>query len=101
MKKKLYFILHTLYFILLGMELFIDTLLMISLWDSNLYIPVIIAALAVVGMLVWQTVLFFKAHTPMAKWKIMWNAAFIMLIPMVIFAIVYVVIAIAFIIAFI
>ena len=97
MKKILYLIPAA----LIAAELFVDTLLMISLYDSNLYIPVIIAALAVVGMLVWQTVLFFKAHTPMAKWKIMWNAAFIMLIPMVIFAIVCVVIAIAFVIAFI
>ena len=97
MKKILYLIPAA----LIAAELFVDTLLMISLYDSNLYIPVIIAALAVVGMLVWQTVLFFKARTPMAKWKIMWNAVFVMFIPIVIFALVYVVIAIAFVIAFI
>lgn len=96
--KKL---LHFLYLILIGAELFVGTLLMISLWDSNLYIPVAIAVASLVGMLIWHIILFAKAKTSLARWKIRWNIAFISLIPSVIFAVVFVVVAVAFIIAFI
>jgi hypothetical protein len=46
-----------LYFILIAAELFVGVLLMSSLWMSGLYIPIAIAAVALVALLIWQLVL--------------------------------------------
>ena len=89
-----------LYFVLLIAELFVDTVLMISLWDSSLYIPLAVSVGAVAGLLIWQLVLYIKVAELAAKRKILRNIALIMLIPIAVFFITYVVVAIAFIIAF-
>lgn len=89
-----------LYFILLAAELFVGTCLMISLWDSSLYIPMAIAIIAVVALLTWQIILFFKTADNTVKSRIMLKIALIMLIPIAVFVITIIVIAIAFIIAF-
>ena len=89
-----------LYFILLAVELFVGACLMISLWDSSLYIPMAIAIIAVLALLTWQIVLFAKATDVGIKEKILFRIALIMLIPIAVFAITYVFVAIAFILAF-
>lgn len=89
-----------LYFVLLIAELFVSSVLMISLWDSSLYIPLAVSVGAVVGLLIWQLVLYVKVAELAAKRKILRNIALIMLIPIAVFFITYVVVAIAFIIAF-
>ena len=89
-----------LYFILLIAELFVGSLLMISLWDALFYIPIAVSAI-VVGLLIWQLVWYFKANDPGTKRKILRNIALIMLTPIAVFVATYIVIAIAFIIAFV
>ena len=88
-----------LYFILLIAELFVGSLLMISVWDALFYIPIAVLAI-VVGLLIWQIVWYFKTNNPATKRKILRNVALIMLIPIAAFVVTYVVIAIAFIIGF-
>ena len=88
------------YFALLIAELFVGTLLMISLWQSSLYILVAASAAAVIGLSIWQLVRYFKVADPIAKKKALRNIAFAMLIPFAVFLVTYVVIAIAFVIAF-
>ena len=88
-----------LYFILLIAELFVGSLLMISLWDALPYIPIAVSAI-VVGLLIWQLVWYFKANNLETKRKIRRNIALIMLTPIAAFITTYVVVAIAFIIAF-
>ncbi len=88
-----------LYFILLIAELFVGSLLMISVWDALFYIPIAVLAV-VVGLLIWQIVWYFKTNNPATKRKILRNIALIMLIPIAAFVVTYVVIAIAFIIGF-
>lgn len=88
-----------LYFILLIAELFVGSLLMISVWDALFYIPIAVLAI-VVGLLIWQIVWYFKTNNPATKRKILRNIALIMLIPIAAFVVTYVVIAIAFIIGF-
>ena len=94
MKKALYFLL------LIG-ELFVGSLLMISLYDSALYILVAVSVAAVVGLSIWQIVRYVKITDLTVKRKILRNIVFILLIPMAVFSVTYVVIAIALIIAFI
>ena len=88
-----------LYFILLIAELFVGSLLMISLWDALLYIPIAVYAI-VVGLLIWQLVWYSKTNEPATKRKILRNVALILLIPIASFIVTYVVVAIAFIFAF-
>jgi hypothetical protein len=90
-----------LYFVLLIAELFVGSVLMISLWDSSLYIPLAVSVGAVVGLLIWQLVRYIKITDAAVKKKIFRNIALIMLIPIAVFFITYVVVAIAFIIAFV
>ena len=90
-----------LYFSLLAAELFVGACLMISLWNSYLYIPIAIAAVAMIAMLTWMMILLAKATDSAAKQKIMLGIALSMLIPIVVFAITFIVIAVAFAIAFI
>ena len=89
-----------LYFVLLIAELFVGSVLMISLFDSSLYIPLAVSVVAVVGLLVWQLVRYVKVAELAVKRKLWRNIALIMLIPIAVFFVTYVVIAIAFIIAF-
>ena len=88
-----------LYFILLIAELFVGSLLMISLWDALFYIPIAVSAV-VVGLLIWQLVWYFKTNNSATKRKILRNIALIMLIPIAVFVLIYVVVAIAFITSF-
>ena len=89
-----------LYFVLLIAELFVGSVLMISLFDSSLYIPLAVSVVAVVGLLVWQLVRYVKVAELAVKRKLLRNIALIMLIPIAVFFVIYVVVAIAFIIAF-
>ena len=90
-----------LYFILLAAELFVDTVLMISLWDSALYIPIAVAVVAVVGLLIWQIVRYVGSTDLAVKRIALLCIALTMLIPMAVFFVTYVVIAILFVIAFV
>ena len=90
-----------LYFILLAAELFVDTVLMISLWDSALYIPIAVAIVAVVGLLIWQIVRYVGSTDLTVKRIALLCIALTMLIPMAVFFVTYVVIAILFVIAFV
>ena len=89
-----------LYFALLIAELFVDTVLMISLWDSSLYIPIVVSAVGLVGLLIWQLVRYAKLTDFALKKKILYNIILIMLIPCAVFFVTYVVIAAIFVIAF-
>lgn len=91
---------NILYAVLIAAELFVGSLLMSSLWMSGLYLPIAFAAVAVVALFVWQIVLLRRTEDASARWKILWNVAFIALIPTAVFVITYIVVAIAFIIAF-
>lgn len=87
-------------FVLLIVELFVDSVLMISLWDSSLYIPLAVSVAAVVGLLIWQLVRYVKVAELAVKRTLLRNIALIMLIPIAVFFITYVFVAIVFIIAF-
>lgn len=89
-----------LYFILLAAELFVGVVLMMSLWDSSMYIPVVITVVALAVLLTWQIVLLAKATDIAVKRKIMLGIALSMLIPIAVFVIAYIFVAIVFIIAF-
>jgi hypothetical protein len=89
-----------LYFILLIAELFVGTLLMLSLWESSLYILVAITVAAMIALLIWQIVLYTKTNDTEKKRKIAVRIALTMLIPCAVFAITFVVVAIMFIFAF-
>ena len=95
MKKKI------LYFALLAVELFFGVLLMSSLWMSMLYVPIAIAAVAVVAVLSWQLVLLGKTTDPADKQGILCKIALAMLIPVAVFIATYAVIAVGFVIAFV
>ena len=73
-----------LYFALLLAELFVGSLLMISLWDSSLYVPIVIAAVLLVGLLTWMIIWFCKAADSAVRKKILFFIPLIMLIPCVI-----------------
>ena len=89
-----------LYLILLIAELFVDSMLMISLWNSSLYIPIAFSIVAVAGLLIWQLVRFVTVPNPILKRNIWRNIVLILLIPSGVFFITYIVVAIAIIIAF-
>ena len=97
MKK---FLKRALYFILIIAELFLDWLFMGGLWNSTLYIPLVISVVAVTGLLIWQLVRFAKVTDLTIKKKILRNIALILLMPIAIFFVVYIVVAISMIIAF-
>ena len=90
-----------LYFVLLIAELFVGSVLMISLYDSSLYIPLAVSVVAVVGLLIRQLARYVKAAELAVRRKLLRNIVLIMLIPIAVFFVTYVVIAIALIIAFI
>ena len=90
-----------LYFILLAAETLLGIPFMISLWDSNLYLPLASAVVSVVALLTWQIVMLTKTTDVALKRKIRWRIALIMLIPIAVFAVTYFILGIAFAIAFI
>ena len=90
----------TLYFVLLGAELFLGVLLLSALWSSTLYIPCILAVVALLAILKRQKTLLAKATDAVAKRKIMRNIALAMLIPAGTFCLTYIFVAIWLIIAF-
>ena len=90
-----------LYVLLLLAELFVGACLMSSLWMSYLYIPCIVSAALVVGLLIWQIARWTRTADPAVRRRILCNAALIMMIPIAIFIVVYIAIAAAFVIAFI
>ena len=87
------------YFILIAVELFVGALLMISLWESLLYVPIAVSAI-VAGLLIWQLVRYFKTNAPETKIKVLRNIVWVLFIPIAVFALTYLVVAIAFIIGF-
>ncbi len=89
-----------LYFILLAAELFIGVLLMMALWNSALYIPLAVSAVAMVALLIWQIVLLAGATDVAVKRRLMVGIALTMLIPIAVFIVTYIVVAIAFVIVF-
>lgn len=89
-----------LYFILLIAELFVGVLLMSALWNSSLYIPIAVTAVALLALQVWQIILYSKATDIAVKRKILTRIALIMLIPIAVFIVTYVGVAIMFVIAF-
>lgn len=91
----------TLYFILLAAELFFGACLMLALCNSSLYIPVVIAVVALAVLLTWQIVLLRRATDSATRGRALTAIALIMLIPVAVFFMTYVFIAVAMIIAFI
>ena len=89
-----------LYCILLAAELFVGSLLLISLWMSNMIIVCTVAIVATVGLLTWQIIRFVKTTDPTIKRTIMRNMALVLLIPAAAFVAVYIYLAIGLIIAF-
>ena len=87
------------YFILIAVELFVGSLLMISLWDSLLYVPIAVSAI-VAGLLIWQLVRYFKTNDHATKIKVLRNIVWVLFIPIAVFALTYLVVAIAFVIGF-
>ena len=90
-----------LYFILLAAELFFGACLMLALCNNSLYIPVVIASVALVTLVIWQIVLLRKATDGVAKRRIMTTIALIMLTPVAVFFVTYAFIAVVMTIAFI
>lgn len=89
-----------LYFILLAAELFVGTLLLMSLWMSNMVITCAGAIVATVGLLIWQIIRFAKATDPTIKRKSTRNIALALLLPVAVFVAVYIYVAVGLIIAF-
>ena len=88
-----------LYCILLAAVLFVDVTLMMSFWNSSLYIPIAIAVIPTVALVSWRTVLLVRAYDIAVKKRSMLIIALSMLIPIAVFFATYVVLAIAFVIA--
>ena len=89
-----------LYFILLAAELFVGTLLLMSLWESNMIVTCVVAIVATVGLLIWQIIRFAKTTDPTVKRKSMRNIALALLIPFAAFVAVYIYVVVGLIIAF-
>lgn len=88
-----------LYCILLAAVLFVDVTLMMSFWNSSLYIPIAIAVIPTVALVSWRTLLLVRAYDIEVKKRSMLIIALSMLIPIAVFFATYVVLAIAFVIA--
>ena len=79
-----------LYFILLAAELFVGTLLLMSLWmNNNLVITCSVVIAAMVALWTWQIIRFAKATDPTVKRKSTRNIALALLIPFAAFVAVY------------
>jgi hypothetical protein len=94
MKKKIQ------YFMLLAVELFIGTLLLMSLWSNNMVITCGITIALTVGLAVWQIVRLIRAKDEAVKKKSRRNIALILLLPIAAFGAVFLYVVIGLIIAF-
>ena len=88
------------YLILLAAELFIGTLLLMSLWSNNMVITCGITIALTVGLAVWQIVRLLRAKDEAVKKKSRRNIALILLLPIVAFIAVFLYVVIGLIIAF-
>lgn len=88
------------YLILLAAELFIGTLLLMSLWSSNMTITCGITIALTVGLAVWQIVRLICAKDEAVKKKSRRNIALILLLPIIAFIAVALYVVIGLVIAF-
>lgn len=87
-----------LYCILLAAVLFVDVTLVMSLWNSSVFISVALAVIPTVALIVWRTVLLVRATDDAVKKRSMLIIALSTLIPIAVFIATYIVVAIAFVI---
>lgn len=87
-----------LYCILLAAVLFVDVTLVMSLWNSSVFISVAVAVIPTVALIVWRTVLLVRATDDAVKKRSMLIIALSTLIPIAVFIATYIVVAIAFVI---
>lgn len=87
-----------LYCILLAAVLFVDVTLVMSLWNSSVFISVALAVIPTVALIVWRTVLLVRATDDAVKKRSLLIIALSTLIPIAVFIATYIVVAIAFVI---
>lgn len=87
-----------LYCVLLAAVLFVDVTLVMSLWNSSVFISVALAVIPTVALIVWRTVLLVRATDDAVKKRSMLIIALSTLIPIAVFIATYIVVAIAFVI---
>ena len=87
-----------LYCILLAAVLFVDVTLVMSLWNSSVFISVALAVIPTVALIVWRTVLLVRAIDDAVKKRSLLIIALSTLIPIAVFIATYIVVAIAFVI---
>lgn len=87
-----------LYCILLAAVLFVDVTLVMSLWNSSVFISAALAVIPTVALIVWRTVLLVRATDDAVKKRSMLIIALSTLIPIAVFIATYIVVAIAFVI---
>lgn len=87
-----------LYCILLAAVLFVDVTLVMSLWNSSVFISAALAVIPTVALIVWRTVLLVRATDDVVKKRSMLIIALSTLIPIAVFIATYIVVAIAFVI---
>ena len=87
-----------LYCILLAAGLFVDVTLVMSLWNSSVFISVALAVIPTVALIVWRTVLLVRATDDAVKKRSLLIIALSTLIPIAVFIATYIVVAIAFVI---
>ena len=87
-----------LYCVLLAAVLFVDVTLVMSLWNSSVFISVALAVIPTVALIVWRTVLLVRATDDAVKKRSLLIIALSTLIPIAVFIATYIVVAIAFVI---
>lgn len=87
-----------LYCILLAAVLFVDVTLVMSLWNSSVFISAALAVIPTVALIVWRTVLLVRATDDAVKKRSLLIIALSTLIPIAVFIATYIVVAIAFVI---
>lgn len=87
-----------LYCVLLAAVLFVDVTLVMSLWNSSVFISAALAVIPTVALIVWRTVLLVRATDDAVKKRSMLIIALSTLIPIAVFIATYIVVAIAFVI---
>lgn len=87
-----------LYCILLAAVLFVDVTLVMSLWNSSVFVSVALAVIPTVALIVWRTVLLVRATDDAVKKRSLLIIALSALIPIAVFIATYIVVAIAFVI---
>lgn len=84
------------YFIVIAAELFIDALLLYSLFQSTLYIPFALAIVGLAAALTWQFILLSKTTDSSARRRIIFRIPLLMLIPAAVFIVSYIIVAVIF-----